>query len=211
MSEPRSVAVTLRHVQLTDAAPIHEVDDDRVFVELDAPPPVRTLVGIAEPGQDVRALEISKVVEVPENDERGKRGFYGRFVDDDRLSAFDEVGTEGLSDGEGGQPGPETGEDAPVVADDEPELTTSLGEPAPVVDPDESVKISVAEKARLEADTETGDDETDSEQAPADESVEASGEGEASDDESSATSDEGGNEGDKEGGRRRRRRGRKKR
>ena len=204
MSEPRSVAVTLRHVQLTDAAPLYEADDGRVFIELDAPPPVRTLVAIAEPGQDVRALEISKVVEVPENDERGKRGFYGRFVDEHRLSAFDEVGTEALSDGEGGQPGPETGEDAPVVADDEPELTTSLGEPAPVVDPDESVKISVAERARLEADAEARDGESESAEATADEGVEASGE--ASDDESSASAEAGSNE-----GRRRRRRGRKKR
>ena len=92
----------LRHSVLADAAtvsptPLSE-EEEGVFVAIDDPPPVRTVLTVVQ-GQERRPLEVTSVVEVADRDERGTRGFYGRWVDADKLENAAKVGTEHLEDG----------------------------------------------------------------------------------------------------------------
>jgi hypothetical protein len=88
---------TLRPASLGTASPEPEtVGEEGVFVALDDPPPVRTVLAVVE-GDRRRALEVVWVVEVAERDEI--RGFYGRWVADEALSRAVKVGTEHLEDG----------------------------------------------------------------------------------------------------------------
>lgn len=184
-AEPQHVRVDLRHVRLAQSAALSEADGG-VFVALDDPPPVRSVVVIH--GDDgSHPLEVTRVVEVPESDPRGARGVYGRFVDDEALQRTDRVGTEHLADGaSAGSPAIDDEGEAPDVS--------SMAMPAPVVDPDPSGPIAVAELRAVEQEGDEGDREAE----------EPSGNG----DEPSGNGDEGGANGAPRG---KRRRGRKRR
>ncbi len=102
MSE--SVRVDLREATLSESASLSE--GDPAFINLDNPPPVRSLLRIGE-GEGVRVFEVSRVVEVIDESEP-KRGCYGSFVDAARLGEQDRVGSEHLEPGigSGGAPAP---------------------------------------------------------------------------------------------------------
>jgi len=106
--------------------------DREAFVALDDPPPVGTLVAAYSEGEDVRALEVTQVVEVPEHDERRQRGCYARIVELEALERFGKAGTEHLSGG------PQSG-----APESESNRGTEMGLPAPVTVTDESQPIQV--------------------------------------------------------------------
>lgn len=90
----------VRHVRLAEQATLRPASlgdgEEGVFVALDDPPPVRTVLAVVE-GDRRRALEVAWVVEVAERDEM--RGFYGRWLADEALGRAVKVGTEHLEDG----------------------------------------------------------------------------------------------------------------
>ncbi len=101
MTEAAAI-LELRHVRLADHATMRPAalgateGVEGVFVAIDDPPPVRTVLAVVE-GERRRALEVVWVVEVAEHGET--RGFYGRWVDDEVLERAANVGTEALEDG----------------------------------------------------------------------------------------------------------------
>jgi hypothetical protein len=189
----------LRHVTISEEVELVELEDGHVFVPSNDPPPVRTLVSEHDGEAVTRALEVVRVVEVPESDARGERGFYAIPVELERLQEQSKVGTEHL-DG---------GETPPSV-----EESMTLGAPAPVMDPDDSIPIDSRERSMLE---ENAPEQivTDPEREPEPEQNEGEGEGESaepqeqvsksSDESSSASGEIGGGSG------RKKRRGRKRR
>lgn len=136
------VRLDYRHVPLADQAALAEKGDG-VFVALEAPPPVRTVLRAVASDGSVRALVVTRVVEVADGDAGGARGFYGRFVDDEALAKSDAVGSEHLDapdgssaiaesteQGSGADPGSDVGNaamamPAPVLVDDEDEDSES--------------------------------------------------------------------------------------
>ena len=90
------VRVDLRQANLSESAKLREADD-AVFLALDAPPPVRSILRITE-GENVRAFEVGRVIEVADDSEP-TRGCYGSFVDDARLDDQAKVGSEHLEPG----------------------------------------------------------------------------------------------------------------
>jgi hypothetical protein len=100
------VRVDLRQATLSENARLREVDD-RLFLALDNPPPVRCLLRLIE-GGEAKAFEVARVIEVVDETEPA-RGCYGRYVDLDRLAEQNKVGSEHLEPGirsGGGVPAP---------------------------------------------------------------------------------------------------------
>ena len=137
MNDAARVRVEIRRVPLTDTAPC-EPSEGGVFVALDDPPPVRSILAITAGDEAPRALEVTAVVEVAP--EGGARGFYGRFIEDDALARFERVGTEHLSDGE---PEPAARGEGETAESDDAGPGTQMAMPAPVVDPDDSEPIDL--------------------------------------------------------------------
>jgi hypothetical protein len=203
MSEAaRHVRIKLRNVVLAEGAELTE-QRDLVFVELADPPPVRTLLAVEDGSDEPAALEVARVVEVPDA-ERTRRGFYGRFVESSALERFARVGTEHLAAGymEGEEPEPAS---APAADD---ESTVQMAVPAPVVDPDPSEPIDLREVQTLEMGGlgfSANDDEDEADETEADD-------GDASDpDDAAEASDEASEPADSTPTSGRRRRGRKRR
>ena len=182
-------SVVYRHATLVEGAELQVHQDRSVFVVMDEPPPVRTVVQLWR-GGEARAVVVERSVEVPETDE-GARGFFAVPADEEAIARGIKVGTEHLergsrpdSEGSGG----EAGSDA--------EGNMNMAMPAPVVvhddgDEDEPTEASGA--------SESSNDEGSGADADA-----ADGEGE-----SSASSDDS-NGGDAQP-RQRRRRGKRRR
>jgi hypothetical protein len=133
------IRVEIRGVQLAEVASCEE-SEAGVFIALDDPPPVRSILAIAEGAQAPRAFEVTGVVEVPPDG--GVRGFVGRFIESDALARYARVGTEHLADGE-----PEAAPHADgEQTDDDEDVGIQMAMPAPVmVDHDESEPIDVDE------------------------------------------------------------------
>ncbi|MEX1363213.1 MAG: hypothetical protein AB1Z98_08810 [Nannocystaceae bacterium] len=131
MTEPAAI-LEVRHVRLADQAvlsPAPVADgEDGVFIAHDEPPPVRTVLAVME-GHQRRVLEVVRVVEVADRDERGTRGMYARWVDEEALTRAARVGTEHLEDG--------TPIVQPVERDDSSAISMSdapgMAMPAPVM------------------------------------------------------------------------------
>jgi hypothetical protein len=150
MSES-NVRVELRHVVLAESAALTEHEDGRVFVALDEPPPVRSVLALFDATKR-RAIEVVRVVEVA--DAGGARGVHGRVVDSDALARFAAVGTERLPGGTkepvSTQPNPE-----PVRSDDDTSAQLAMPAPVMVVEAD-SEPIDVGESEASD-DAEGGD------------------------------------------------------
>jgi hypothetical protein len=172
----REVRVDIRHHMLASAARLQESRDGEVFIALDDPPPVRTILAIHEGSDGPHALEVTRVVET--DSDASRRGAYGRFRDAEQLRGLDAVGTEHLAAGE--QP----------TSGDDGEHSGYMAMPAPVVDPDPSDRIDVNELRQLEESGEDSDDESDDE-APSESAPDLS-------------SDEGAKKGKRRRGRKRR-------
>ena len=105
MSET-AVRVDLRQANLSESAKLREAED-HVFIALEQPPPVRSLLRLTI-GEERKAFEVQRVVEVASDDEPA-RGCYGSFVDVERLEEQTKVGSEHLQPGNvggGGVPAP---------------------------------------------------------------------------------------------------------
>jgi hypothetical protein len=153
-----AVILELRHVRLAEQAMLRPASlypassddaagEEGVFVALDDPPPVRTVLAVVE-GERRRALEVAWVVEVAEHDD-APRGFYGRWVGDEALERAVRVGTEHLEDG--------TPVVQPVVLDHSSFINVSdapvMAMPAPVmIVDDESGVVDDDDEDREEAD-----------------------------------------------------------
>ena len=139
MSEASApVRLWYRHVPLAEPPMATEVADG-VFVALSAPPPVRTVLRLEHADASIRALQVTRVVEVDGSDDRGERGFYARFVEGDALAASEKVGSEHLSapasDPEPGRVHAESnGEDE---ASDAGHVAMAMPAPVVVVDEDD--------------------------------------------------------------------------
>jgi hypothetical protein len=140
-----TVRLQLRHITVDDASELTTRDDGSLFIATDDPPPVRTIVAAwRSDASEADALEVVRVIEVPDPDAGRTRGFEARQVETTRLDAHGRVGTELLPSGE---PMVEVVESEPI----------QLGAPAPVVDPDDSIKIDRRERARLEGERDEAD------------------------------------------------------
>jgi hypothetical protein len=198
MSDAASrVRVDIRHVQLAEAASC-EPASNGLFVAMDDPPPVRSILAVSDGDGAPRAFEVTAVVEVAP--EGGVRGFHGRFIESDALARFERVGTEHLSDGE-----PEGDATDGEHADaDDAGLGTQMAMPAPVVDPDESEPIDLGEEQPSEAENASADesDTVDGDPAAADE-PNTEGEAGGEDGSENGSDDGGGRKGKRRRGRKR--------
>lgn len=100
------VRVELRQATLTESARLREAGD-RMFLALENPPPVRSLLRLRA-GEELSAFEVARVVEVVDEAEPA-RGCYGRMIELDRLAEQQKVGSEHLEPGArggGGVPSP---------------------------------------------------------------------------------------------------------
>lgn len=140
-----SAILEVRHVRLADEATLSPAPlaegEDGVFVALAEPPPVRTVLSVVQ-GDQRRALEVARVVEVATRDEHGTRGFYGRWVEGDALERAAKVGTEHLEDGTPVVQPVSRDDNAPIVASDAPVMAV----PAPVMSVDDTGVISVDDR-----------------------------------------------------------------
>lgn len=149
MSDVREVRVDIRHHTLATAARLQESRDGEVFIALDDPPPVRTLLAIHEGHEGPHALEVTRVVET--DSDASRRGVFGRFRDPDALRGLDAVGTEHLA----------AGEHVSAAPSEDSDHAGFLAMPAPVVDPDPSDRIDVSELQQLEERASDDDDDDD--------------------------------------------------
>jgi hypothetical protein len=146
-----SARVHLRHILLSDAAAVEDVGHDILFVALDDPPPVRSII-VVHDAEGARPVEVTKVVEVPEGDPRHARGIYGRLVDDEARQRAARVGTEQLPDGRAFEEKSPSDVDGTLMGG-----VSQMAMPAPVVDPDPSGPIDLHELRAIEHSGETGE------------------------------------------------------
>jgi hypothetical protein len=157
-SAQRTVRVELRHVVLAEAAALTEQSGGRVFVALDEPPPVRSVLALvdASDGSTRRAIEVVRVVEVADGD--GSRGVHGRVVDADALARFAAVGTERLP---GGTREPASTEPTPDPEKSDADANGSqLAMPAPVMvveNDSEPIDVSEGDGGDAHEDADGGD------------------------------------------------------
>lgn len=133
MSEANApVRLLYRDVPLAEP-PAVQAAADGVFVALSTPPPVRTVLRLVQGDGSVRAIEVTRVVEVDGSDDRGERGFYARFVEGDVLAASDRVGSEHLSAPDFGPMAGEVDPESTDEADPSDAGHVAMAMPAPVV------------------------------------------------------------------------------
>ena len=139
MSATNTVQVMYRHLELSAAAPFHDVGDGTFRLTLDEPPPVRTVLSIGP-----RAYMVVAVAEVAAD--VSARGCVVREVAADQLPMT--VGTETLRDGSLGSAQPVTSAsptlDAESDADSE-SYGAHMAVPAPVMGEDSSEPIDVGD------------------------------------------------------------------
>lgn len=148
MPATNTVRVLYRHVELAAAASWVDRGEGVGFVHLEAPPPVRTVLTIALPDGNSRAVEVTRASESAAEAERGCEV---------RVLASEparEVGSEQLPTPAGRpapapapEPEPEAQGDAsaePRASNEEPGYGSQMAVPAPVVGDDESESIDVA-------------------------------------------------------------------
>lgn len=143
MPATNTVRVLYRHVELAAAASWVERGEGVGFVQLDAPPPVRTVLTIALADGDRRAVEVTRALESAAEAERGCEV---------RVLASEparEVGSEHLPT-PAGRPAPAAEPEAQAEPpsergpNEEPGYGSQMAVPAPVVGDDESEPIDVA-------------------------------------------------------------------
>jgi len=147
MTDP-TASLEVRHVHLAEQVTLSPASlgegsgegpdeaNEGVFVAFAEPPPVRTILTVVE-GDSRRMLEVIRVVEVAERDERKVRGFYARFAEGQALEHASRVGTEHLEDG--------TPQVQPVIPDHSAALPISdappMAVPAPVMITDDDTGV----------------------------------------------------------------------
>jgi len=147
--EPRSsrAGVVYRHATLAEGAELRVHADRSVFVVMDEPPPVRTVVQLWR-GGEARAVMVERSAEVPDPEE-GVCGFFALPADEEAIAAAIRVGTEHLEAGSGS-----SGEGTGVEAGSDAEHNMNMAMPAPVVVHDDAEDEEPGEAA---ADADSGD------------------------------------------------------
>lgn len=159
MSEATApVRLHYRRVPLAEPPTVKTVADG-VFVALSAPPPVRTVLRLEHADGTVQAIEVTRVVEVEGEGDRGQRGFYARIVAGDVLAASDRVGSEHLSAPQSPDRGGPGSEDQSTGEDDRSDAGhVAMAMPAPVVvdedDDDDDASASDEESASSDSEGE---------------------------------------------------------
>jgi len=139
--ETGTLRLALRgHVLATDAAV--RTQDGLVFVGLERPPPVRSMLD-AHDGRTGRVLEVVRVVE-----SGAERGFVGRWLER-APERTGKVGTEHLAPGDPADPALASAVGRP---DSGPESAASYPIPAPVLEPEPSSTIDLVARQMIEAD-----------------------------------------------------------
>lgn len=124
-----STSVVYRHVTLADGCELTVHPDRSVFIAMDEPPPIRTVVQLWR-GDEARAVIVDRVIEVPDAEAGTERGFFGIPADEDAIAGATKVGTEHLE----GPSGDESdGNDASARSDGNGEANINMAMPAPVV------------------------------------------------------------------------------
>lgn len=100
MASQTQVRVDLRSVSLSASAQLAELPDGSFFLELDEPPPVRTLLSVREDDGEARVFEVRHVIEIAEAGPTGAIGCQGQFVEAERLEKQRGVGSEHHDPGE---------------------------------------------------------------------------------------------------------------
>jgi hypothetical protein len=160
------VRVDLRQASLSETARLraHDGPGDLLFLAIDNPPPVRSLLSLRD-GDQRKAFEVVRVVEVVDEDESA-RGCYGREIPVERLDEQAKVGSEHL----------------------EPGITSGGGVPAPVVimNTSEMMLGEAGEDAeRYAHDSDSSDEHSDDEHSNDEHSNDEHSDDEHSDDERS--------------------------
>jgi hypothetical protein len=173
MSE--AVRVDLREATMTESARLRERTDKPLFLAMDTPPPVRSLLRLTL-GNERKAFEVARVIEVVDEAEP-ERGCYGAWVDFARLVDQDRVGSEHLEPGISGS----AGVPAPVVimntgemmlsdaGEDDDVVLTRSERFAPSEDAAPSESATAGEDATSSESAESRDDATSSDSPPSDE------------------------------------------
>jgi hypothetical protein len=143
MAASSTARVTYRSLELAAAAPVSDRPGGLRFVAIDEPPPVRTILSLAQNGGTPIAVEVVEAIEVeaPGVD----RGCVVREVDAARLRLA--VGSESLANGAAGGEAPPASEPSPSASDSgsfDEGYGAAMAVPAPVVgDGDASEPIDV--------------------------------------------------------------------
>lgn len=151
-SRSSRAGVVYRHATLVDGAELRVHADRSVFVVMDEPPPVRTVVQLWR-GGEARAVVVERSVEVPEGED-GVRGFVALPADEEAIAKAIKVGTEHLEPGSGSDEegnGGESGSDA--------EHNMNMAMPAPVLVHDDADDDEPGEGADDEGDDSDEGDE----------------------------------------------------
>lgn len=150
-----STSVVVRHVTLVDGADLKVHEDRTVFVALDDPPPIRTVVQLWR-GDEARAVVVQRVIETPAPDSDEARGFFGVPASEEAIAGATKVGTEHLEspsgddpDGSGGQAGSDTSPDGNI----------NMAMPAPVLVHDQRDEGDEGSEDSVQS--ESGPDESD--------------------------------------------------
>ena len=171
-SRSSRAGVVYRHATLVEGAELRVHADRSVFVVMDEPPPVRTVVQLWR-GGEARAVVVERAVEVPEGED-GVRGFVALPADEEAIAKAIKVGTEHLEPGSGSSEessGAESGSDA--------EHNMNMAMPAPVLVHDDADDDEPGEAAADADDSDEGDgdDEDDGEDAESNDDAENGSDG----------------------------------
>lgn len=126
-----STTVVYRHVALASGAALQVKKDRSVFVAVDEPPPIRTVVQLWR-GDEARAVVVQRIIEVPEEGEA--RGFFAVPAESQDIATATKVGTEHLETPVGTSPaGSDDGTADGSGSDVDPDANIAMAMPAPVV------------------------------------------------------------------------------
>lgn len=171
--------VEYRNLSLAESAEVSEADDGGVFVALEEPPPVRSVVRLVSADGSSRDVVLTRVVEVP--DEGAPRGFHAKDAGDDDRERAAKVGTEHL---EGSSSSGDEGSARSNGSDAAGNMSMAM--PAPVVVDTEEDEADL-DAARRAAEARASGDADDTGEAASGESATPAAEGDAA-----ADSDGGG-------------------
>lgn len=150
-SRSSRAVVVYRHATLVEGAELRVHADRSVFVVMDDPPPVRTVVQLWR-GGEARAVVVERSVEVPEGED-GVCGFVALPADEEAIAKAIKVGTEHLEPGSGSG---EQGNGADSGSDAEHNMNMAM--PAPVLVHDDADDDEPGEGADGD-DGDVGDDD----------------------------------------------------
>lgn len=169
-SRSSRAGVVYRHATLVEGAELRVHADRSVFVVMDEPPPVRTVVQLWR-GGEARAVVVERSVEVPEGED-GVCGFVALPADEEAIAKAIKVGTEHLEPGSGSD---EEGNGADSGSDAEHNMNMAM--PAPVLVHDDADDDDPGEGADGDDGDDDGGEQDGGEDAESNDSAETESDG----------------------------------